>query len=86
MGLAKIIKKLYPGKYPLPLMQSPKFILYLVGWAFGLSGKYISRNVGHHIKLNNNKSKKTLGLDYTPIEKTVEDMILGMKQVALIKD
>jgi nucleoside-diphosphate-sugar epimerase len=86
MALAKVIKKLYPGKYPLPLMQSPKFMLYLVGWAFGLSGKYISRNVGHHIKLNNNKSKDALGLDYTPIEKTVEDMILGMKKLALIKD
>jgi len=85
MELSSIIKKLYPGKYLLPKMQSPKFMLYLIGWAFGLSGKFISRNVGHHIKLNNSKSKRALGVSYTPMESTIKDMVEKMKDLHLIK-
>jgi nucleoside-diphosphate-sugar epimerase len=85
MSLAKIIRKLYPGKYLLPLMESPKFMLYLVGWAFGLSIKYISRNMNYHIKFNNNKSKKELNIDYTPMATTIRDMIEKMKDLGLVK-
>ena len=49
---SKMIKEKFGNKYKLPMMKSPKFILYLVGWMFGLSNKYISRNVGYAIKLN----------------------------------
>ncbi len=49
--------------------------MYLVGWMFGLNAKFITRNVGHAIKLNNTKSSIKLGLVYTPLEKTIEDMV-----------
>jgi nucleoside-diphosphate-sugar epimerase len=85
MGLAKVIKNLYPGKYRLPLMKTPKFMLYLVGWAFGLTPKFVSRNIGYHIKLNNSKSIKDLGLVYSLFETTVKDMIERMKELTLVK-
>ena len=85
MSFAKIIKTLYPGKYPLPLMKSPKFMLYLVGWAFGLTRKYISRNIGYHIKFNNSKSKRDLGLVYSSFEPTIKDMIERIKELNLVK-
>lgn len=85
MSFAKTIKTMYPGKYPLPLMKTPKFMLYLVGWAFGLTRKFISRNIGYHIKLNNNKSKNELGLVYTPFETTIKDMIERMVELKLVK-
>ena len=85
MGFAKTIKSLYPGKYRLPLMKTPKFMLYLVGWAFGLTPKFISRNIGYHIKLNNSKSIKDLGLVYSPFETTVKDMVERMQELNLVK-
>ena len=72
---SKIIKKIYGNKYKLPMMQSPKFILYTVGWAFNLTNKFITRNVGHDIRLNTTKSKEKLGLTYMSLEQTVKDMI-----------
>ena len=84
-NFAKLIKKLYPGKYPLPLMKSPKLVLYMVGWAFGLTRKFISRNVGYNIKLSNSKSINELGVVYSSFETTIKDMIERMKELKLVK-
>ncbi len=84
-NFSRLIKAIYGNKYKLPLMQSPKFMLYLVGWMFNLKNKFISRNVGYDIKLNNTKSKENLGLKYTPIEKTIEDMITQMQKSKIVK-
>jgi nucleoside-diphosphate-sugar epimerase len=78
-GFSQLIKEKYGKKYKLPMMQSPKFMLYLVGWMFGLTSKYITNNVGYDIKLNSNKSREKLGLTYTPLEKTIEDMVTQME-------
>jgi nucleoside-diphosphate-sugar epimerase len=78
-NFAQIIKKLYGNKYKLPIMVSPKFMMYLVGWAFGLKNGFITRNVGYPIKLNTSKSKTVLGLKYTPIETTIKDMVTQME-------
>ena len=77
--LSRLIKNIYGNKFKLPLMKSPKFILYLVGWMYGLTTKFISRNVGYDIVLNASKSKEQLGLTYIPLEKTIEDMVEGMQ-------
>ena len=77
---SQLIKKLYGNKYKLPIMQSPKPILYLVGWLFGLTWKFIKRNVGYPIRLNATKSKEVLGLTYRPLEETVKDMIAQMEK------
>ncbi len=79
-NFSKIIKNLYGSKYKLPLMQSPKFMMYLVGWAFGLTNRFITRNIGYPIKLNATKSRETLGLKYTPLEATITDMITQMEK------
>ena len=66
-------------------MKPPKFMLHLIGCAFGLTRKYVSRNIGYHIKLNNSKSQKDLGLVYSPFADTVKDMVERMKELKLIK-
>ncbi|MEA2043285.1 MAG: aldehyde reductase [Bacteroidota bacterium] len=81
---SQIIKNLYGKRYRLPITESPKFMLYMVGWMFGLTGKFIKRNVGYPIKLNTQKSKKQLGLKYTPLEQTIEDMIVQMQEQEVI--
>lgn len=78
--LSSIIKKNFDGKYKLPVTQTPKFMLYLMGWVFGLSAKFIRKNVGYPIKLNTSKSIKELGMEYQPLEKTVVDMVNQMEK------
>jgi nucleoside-diphosphate-sugar epimerase len=79
-GFSRLIKNIYGNKYKLPLMQSPKLMLYLVGWMFGLKNKVIRRNVGYDIRLNASKSKEKLGLSYTKLENTIEDMVSQMEE------
>jgi nucleoside-diphosphate-sugar epimerase len=83
-GFSRLIKAIYGRKYKLPLMQSPKMMLYLIGWMFGLKNKFISRNVGYDIQLNASKSKEKLGLEYTKLEKTIEDMVSQMQESKII--
>jgi nucleoside-diphosphate-sugar epimerase len=85
MTFSKTIKSLYPGKYPLPIMKTPKFLLYLIGWAFNLSPKFVSKNIGYRIKLNNSKSKEALGLEYLPVETTIKDMVERMQELKMVK-
>lgn len=77
--LKNIIEKLYPKKYKLPLMKAPKFLLLLVGKSFGLTNKFVNRNIGWKIKLNNQKSINKLGIKYKPLETTVKEMIDNME-------
>lgn len=78
MEMAQIIKKAFPGKFRLPLMISPKFMVYLIGWAFGLSSKYIARNVDYPLVFDNTKSRRQLGLHYRPMTDTIVDMVRQM--------
>ncbi len=75
LEFSKVIDSQFPGKYKLPKMESPKFMLYLVGWMFGLSFQFITKNVGYPLNMNNSKSKEILGIEYLPFEKTMKDMI-----------
>lgn len=83
-NFTQLIKKKYGDQYKLPLMESPKFMLYILGWMYGVTVKFISRNVGHPLKVNNSKSKKELGVVYTPIEQTIEDMVEQMKKDGIV--
>lgn len=83
-GFSRLIKSIYGKKYKLPLMKAPKFLVALFAPAFGLTRKFVQRNVGHHIKLNNNKSREQLHLTYTPLETTVKDMIERMEVLGMI--
>lgn len=79
-GFSQLIKSIFGKKYKLPLMQSPKFMLYFMGWMFGLKNKFIYRNVGYNIKLNTSKSIEKLGLSYIPLEQTIKDMVVQMQK------
>ncbi len=73
MDIAKIIKKRIPGKYPLPMMISPKFVYWLLAPLFGFTRKYASLNTGYPIYFDNSPSKNDLKISYRSIEDTVSD-------------
>ena len=75
LEISRMLKDKYGKKFPLPNGRSPKFMLYLLGWLFGLSPAFIKKNVGISIKLDNSKSIQKLGIGYRPLNQTLEDMV-----------
>jgi len=82
--IANILKKTYK-KYPLPKGKIPKLFVYLFGPLQGLSWKYIKFNVGISIKFDNSYSKNDLEIEYTPIEKTLNDHVEQIIKSGLLK-
>ena len=83
--LTKSIENSFPKRFKLPKSNAPKFILLMLGWAFGVTYKFVKNNVGHPLKLNASKSKKELGLTYTDFDTTVKDMVDKMDELGMIK-
>ncbi len=75
IDLAAMVKKLYPGKFRLPLGKAPKPLLMLIGGLFGVTSKFVKQNVGYPIKYNTTRSTRDLGLTYRNLEDTVREMV-----------
>ncbi|MGP7817107.1 NAD-dependent epimerase/dehydratase family protein [Niallia sp. 01092] len=71
LDMAKIFEKNFPNKYPLPKREVPKPLMWIMAPMPGLTREFVSKNVGHNFKLNNNKSIKELGMVYRSIESTL---------------
>ena len=82
--IAEILKK-ENGNYPIPKRKIPKLFVYLIGPMQGLSWKYTNLNVGIPIKFDNSYSKKDLGIEYFPIEKTLNDHVEQIIKSGLLK-
>lgn len=79
----KAISKSYP-ELPLPKGVLPNFMLYLVGPFMGFSWKYLQRNLGYRLKFDNSYSKNDLGIEFTPIEKTLADHVAQLREDKLL--
>jgi nucleoside-diphosphate-sugar epimerase len=73
LDLAKILRKHFGDNYPFPRRQAPKFLFWTIAPMYGYTRKWVIRNVGIQIKLDNSYSKTDLGLSYIPIDQTVKD-------------
>lgn len=73
LDIANILQKYFGNSYPFPRRQAPKFLFWIIAPMFGYTRKWVIRNVGIQIKLDNSYSKTDLGLSYIPIEQTVKD-------------
>ncbi|MFN2395624.1 MAG: SDR family oxidoreductase [Bacteroidales bacterium] len=73
--MTRILKKLYGRKYLLPIMKAPKTLLMIIGGLFNVTPGFVKRNVGYPVRFNTTKSRKELEINYTPIEKTLKDMV-----------
>ncbi len=78
LELSNSIARAFPNRFKLPRRTVPKALLYIVGWLFRFSPKFIKRNVGYSIKISNRRSVEELGLCYTNFDTTVGDMVTQM--------
>ncbi|MDO9237082.1 MAG: aldehyde reductase [Aquabacterium sp.] len=73
MGMVRLLKAKYGSQYPFPLMVAPKAVTWLVGPLLGpVSRKFVSRNVGHPIKVDNSRSRQALGVSYRTAQDTLQ--------------
>lgn len=73
LDLAKMLRGRFP-KYPLPRGEIPKFAAWLLGpLTAGITRKFVSLNVGWPLKFDNGKSRRELGLEYRPMQTTLEE-------------
>lgn len=84
LDLANIIRDKYP-KYPLPNGFVPKWLFWLIAPAIGFTRKYVKRNVGIDLNLDNSYIKKDLVINFIPFEKTIIDHFEQMLSDGMIK-
>jgi len=71
MQIGKILRKHYGWSYPFPLMQPPKLVVWAVGPLMGpVTRKFISKNVSLPLRIDNTRSRNSLGVQYRPVEET----------------
>lgn len=86
MGLADALRTEYGARYPFPKRQIPKPMVWLFGPLMNplLTRKFISRNAGYPLLLDNTKSIKELGANYRPMEESMVDFLRQMIDNKLI--
>ncbi|MCF8233867.1 MAG: aldehyde reductase [Bacteroidales bacterium] len=84
LDYAGIIGEKYGDEFKLPKSKIPKWMVYMIGWMFGMKRTFVKRNVDYPIRLNSEKSKRELGLNYTSIEESAADMVEQMTAQNLI--
>jgi dihydroflavonol-4-reductase len=51
---------------------------------FGVTARFVRRNVGYPIRINSSKSREKLGLTYRNIDDTVRDMVEQMESNSML--
>ena len=73
LGMGRMLRKKFAGKYLFPMFAAPKLMVWLIAPMAGLTRKFVSLNVGYKISCDNSKSRRELGLKYRPVEQTLCD-------------
>lgn len=69
--IAAVLRRRFGDAYPFPRRVSPKFAVWLFAPFIGVTRLFVSRNVGHPVRFDAQKSVQTLGIRYRPIEESV---------------
>tara|TARA_B110000444_G_scaffold260037_1_gene305651 strand:+ start:1187 stop:2233 length:1047 start_codon:yes stop_codon:yes gene_type:complete len=67
------IREKFGDKYPVPTRNAPKFLIWILAPFIGIKRNFVSKNIGYKIDFDNSKSKKELGINYSPVKKAVVD-------------
>ena len=80
LDLALMLSDKYDADYSLPKKELPKWLVWLIGPLVDktFSRKMISRNFGHPWHADNSKSVSALGLSYTSLKSSMEEMFQQM--------
>lgn len=86
LALGQTLLSKYGVNYPLPRRALPKWLVWLAGPInSGISRRFIKRNVNWVWRADNSKSKRELGVDYRPLQTSMEDMFQQMIESGSVK-
>lgn len=86
LGMANILKAEFGNNYAFPKRKAPKMMMWLLAPMVGVTRKFVSRNVGIPLKIDNSKSKKELGMEYIPLKQTLSDQFKQLIKDGLVKE
>ena len=73
LEIGSFIKEKFGNKYPVPTRNAPKFLIWILAPFIGIKRSFVNKNIGYKIDFDNSKSIKELGINYSPVKKTVVD-------------
>jgi nucleoside-diphosphate-sugar epimerase len=86
LQIATILRQHFGKAYPFPTMVVPKFMVWLVGPLMGpVTREFIAKNVNWPLKFDTSRSRKELGLQYHPVEQTINEHFQQMLDDGLLK-
>lgn len=85
LDMARALRTKFP-RYPLPTFEIPKFMAWIVGpITADITRKFVTTNVGWPLKLDNSRSRKSLGLQYRPVQDTLNEHFQQLIDDGLLK-
>ncbi|MDA3809405.1 MAG: NAD-dependent epimerase/dehydratase family protein [Spirochaetaceae bacterium] len=84
LKVGKIIKEEFGKSYKVPGNMVPKWLVWLIAPQIGLTRSFIKNNVGYPLAVNNERSKKELGMSYHSLKDTVIDHVRQLQSDGLI--
>lgn len=79
MDMARSLRRSFGDRYPLPRMQAPKALVYVVGPFEGLSWRFVRDNVGIPIRIDTTRSRD-LGVEYRSIDDSLREHVDAMQR------
>lgn len=73
LEMGEILRAELGGGRPFPRGLVPKPLLYVFGPPQGFSWKFLKTNAGYPVEFDNARSRDGLGIEYTPVERTLVD-------------
>lgn len=71
--------------FGIPKSVAPKFLVWLIAPLVGLNRKFVSLNVNHAWKADNSRSVAELGMNYRPLQESMEDIFQYMIDAGYFK-
>ncbi len=84
-SMAQLLHEKYGNDYPLPTKALPKWLVWLIAPAAGMTRKNVSNNVNIDCPADNSKSKRELGIDYIPIKRSMNEFFQQLIDHDIIK-
>lgn len=82
--MADILRPVYESEYPIPNKVLPKWLMWLMAPLAGTTRKFISKNVGHDLQFNNEKSIQELDISYIDKQETILSQFEQLKADQLV--
>ena len=88
LAMAQTLQSKYGDAYPLPKSAIPKWLLMLFGPMLNklLSREFIKKNVNVEWKADNSKIKSELGIEFRPMQETMEDSFQALIDAGVFKN